>query len=570
MLKRVLIVLVALVVLAALAIAAMVHTPAPPTSQAFVNATVLTMDENNRVAEAVYVENDRIVAVGTRAQIDKHITSATEVHDLEGRTVIPGVIDAHGHFPGSGLAVVGVNLASPPVGTITSIDETVEVLRAYAEETPHGEWIMGYQYDDTLVKEKRHPTRHDLDRASTDHPIVAMHVSGHLSVANSKALELLEIDRTTKDPEGGIIRREANGDPDGVLEETASHPANQQAMDFSAGQFLSMIDYAAAEYASMGVTTAQSGLAPKFMIDALYWAQWAGRVPIRLEMWADPDLGREWARGEFDPAPYASDLFRVGAVKIVHDGSIQGYTGYLSEPYHVPFKGDASYRGYPIMKREDLAKLVTELHEADLHMAIHGNGDAAIDDIIFALDTAQQAHHRPDPRTIVIHSQMARYDQLDRMLELGLTPSFFVAHTYYWGDRHRDIFMGPERAERMSPAATSIAKGLRFSIHLDTPVVPIDPMLLVWSAVNRRSTSGDIIGPNERISATDALRAVTIDAAWQLNREDELGSLEAGKLADLVVLDQNPVEVAPNAIRDIEIERTVVGGRTVFERERQP
>ncbi|MDP6980794.1 MAG: amidohydrolase [Myxococcota bacterium] len=568
MLKRILTTTGVLLLLVALVIAATIHTPAPPASQAFVNASVLTMDENDRVAEAVYIENNRIVAVGTGEQIDEHITSSTYVVDLEGRTVIPGVIDAHGHFPGSGFAVVGVNLASPPVGTITSIEETVETLRAQAEDTPEGEWIMGYQYDDTLVKEKRHPTRHDLDRASTDHPIVAMHVSGHLSVANSKALELLEIDRSTKDPEGGIIRREESGDPDGVLEETAAHPASEAAMNFSAREGIAMVDYAAAEYASMGVTTAQSGLAPKSMIDALYWAQWAGRVPIRLEVWGDAELGRAWARGEFDPAPYASDDFRVGAVKIVHDGSIQGYTGYLSEPYHVPFKGDESYRGYPIMKREELAELVTELHEADLHMAIHGNGDAAIDDIIFALDAAQKAHHRPDPRTIVIHSQMARDDQLDRMLEVGLTPSFFVAHTYYWGDRHRDIFMGPERAERMSPAATSLAKGLRFSIHLDTPVVPIDPMLLVWTAVNRRSTSGDIIGPNERISPIDALRAITIDAAWQINREDELGSLEAGKLADLVVLDQNPVEVAPGAIRDIEVERTVVGGRTVFERER--
>lgn len=566
MLKRIALALLVVVVVIAIVFAAAIHVPPPPESQAFVNATVITMDANDRTAEAIFVAGDRIAAVGTREQIEARIEPETVVHDLGGRTVIPGIIDAHGHFPGSGFAVVGVNLASPPVGNITSLEQTIEALRAAAADTPEGEWILGYQYDDTLVEEKRHPTRHDLDRASTAHPIVAMHVSGHLSAVNSMALERLGIDRATKDPEGGVIRREANGEPDGVLEETAAHLANEKAMDFSAGQFIAMIDHAAAEYASVGVTTAQSGMAPKFMLDALWFASALGRVPIRLEVWADPELGKQWAQGEFDAAAYESDLFRVGAVKIVHDGSIQGYTGYLSEPYHVPFQGDEGYRGYPIMQREELAALVKELHSADLHLAIHGNGDAAIDDILHALEQAQKDHHRPDPRTIVIHAQMARDDQLDRMREFGLTPSFFVAHTYYWGDRHRDIFMGPERAYRMSPTATSIAKGLRFSIHLDTPVVPIDPMLLVWTAVNRRSTSGDIIGPKERISPLAALRAVTIDAAWQIEREDAVGSLERGKLADLVVLSANPLTSDPLAIRDIEVERTVVGGRTVYER----
>ena len=155
---------------------------------------------------------------------------------------------------------------------------------------------------------------------------------------------------------------------------------------------------------------------------------------------------------------------------------------------------------------------------------------------------------------------------VDRMRSLGITPSFYVAHTYYWGDRHRDIFMGPERASRMSPTATALELGLRYSIHLDTPVVPMDPMLLVWSAVNRVSTSGQIIGPNERISAIAALRAVTIDAAWQIHQEDNRGSIEAGKFADLVVLTENPA-LHPSRIRDIAVDRTVVGGRTIYRRD---
>lgn len=299
------------------------------------------------------------------------------------------------------------------------------------------------------------------------------------------------------------------------------------------------------------------------MIEALHAMSRLNRIPFRLEVFGDADVGLAIANGSFKADDYRGEEFNLGAIKIVADGSIQGYTGYLSEPYHIPFEGDIEYRGYPTLPREALAELVTTLHRADLQIAIHGNGDAAIDDILFAVEEAQQAHRRDDPRVIIIHAQMARPDQLDRMRELGVTPSFFVAHTYYWGDRHRDIFMGPDRAARMSPAATSLEKGVPFTIHLDTPVVPMDPMLLVWSAVNRLGTSGQVIGPAERISPLAALRAVTIDAARQIFQEDNRGSIEADKFADLVVLAENPLD-HPTRIREIAVDRTVVGGRTTF------
>jgi len=178
------------------------------------------------------------------------------------------------------------------------------------------------------------------------------------------------------------------------------------------------------------------------------------------------------------------------------DGSIQGYTGYLGEPYHVPFQGDAAYRGYPIFERERLAAIVGELHRAGWQVVIHGNGDAAIDDIIHAYGKAQSESPREDARHVIIHAQMAREDQLDAMADLAITPSFFSLHTYYWGDRHRDIFMGPERAMRISPARSAIERGIRFSIHCDTPVVPMTPLLLAWAAVNRISTGGSSSAPS--------------------------------------------------------------------------
>jgi predicted amidohydrolase YtcJ len=251
---------------------------------------------------------------------------------------------------------------------------------------------------------------------------------------------------------------------------------------------------------------------------------------------------------------------------LVADGSIQGYTGYLSHPYHMPFKGDESYRGYPSISREVLFDRVQRLHGLGYQLAIHGNGDESIEDILDAFEAAQQAHPRDDARMILIHSQMAREDQIARMKGLGVTPSFFSAHTYYWGDRHRDIFMGPERAAAMSPARWAQQYKLRFSSHMDTPVTPMLPLQAVWSQVYRLSYGGDVIGEDQRIDVMSALRAVTIDAAWQVFQEDRVGSLEAGKLADMIILSASPL-ADPMSMRDLKVERTLIGGATIYRRQ---
>jgi predicted amidohydrolase YtcJ len=254
-------------------------------------------------------------------------------------------------------------------------------------------------------------------------------------------------------------------------------------------------------------------------------------------------------------------------VKLVADGSIQGYTGYLSEPYHVPPGDDPGYRGYPRIPRDELVETVTELHAAGFQVAVHANGDASIDDALDAIAAALSRHPAGDARPVLIHAQMARPDQLDRMAALGVVPSFFSLHTFYWGDRHRRIFMGPERAARMSPAAGARARGIPFTIHCDAPVVPMEPLRLVSSAVNRRTRSGHVVGPEERIPVAAALRAVTLDAARQHFEEDEKGSLEPGKWADLVILSESPLAVPPAEIERIRVLETVVGGETAFRAE---
>ncbi|MCP5058945.1 MAG: amidohydrolase family protein [bacterium] len=251
-------------------------------------------------------------------------------------------------------------------------------------------------------------------------------------------------------------------------------------------------------------------------------------------------------------------------MKIVADGSIQGYTGYLSEPYHVPPGDDPAFRGYPRVPRDELITRAKRYHAAGWQLAIHGNGDASIDDILDAFEAAFADTPSEDPRPIIIHAQMSRDDQLDRMAELQVIPSFFSLHTYYWGDRHRDLFMGPDRAARMSPAKSALDKGVHFTIHCDAPVVPMEPLRLIWSAVNRKSSSGKDIGPAERITPMQALRATTIDAAYQYHDEDNKGSLEEGKLADYVILSASPLE-DPAHIDEIRVLETFVGGERVYQ-----
>jgi len=540
--------------------------PAAPAHRVFVNGQVLSMDADNRVFEALSMRGDRIHRLGGTEEVMGLVTDDTVVTDLHGATLLPGFIDAHGHFPGSGLKVVSVDLNSPPIGTVTSIGELQQRLRDQLSGKNDERWLTGFGYDDTLLAEKRQPTREDLDAVSTEVPVYITHVSGHMGVGNSRALELLGIDASTPDPEGGVIvRRPGSTEPAGLLEETAHMAAAHRTMDFSALDGVRMSLSASAEYLAQGVTTAQSGGVDRATAEGMASLSKLYLVGPRLVLFPMYNmLGEEWLAGTFDPATLATDRLIIGPVKIVADGSIQGYTGYLSEPYYVPYKGDASYRGYPAVPREKLIAMVADFHKAGMQLAVHGNGDASIDDILDAFEMALEQRPAADPRLILIHAQMAREDQLARMKALGVTPSFFSAHTYYWGDRHRDIFMGPERAARMSPTKSAETIGLRYSVHLDTPVTPMLPMQMLWSTVNRISTSGAEIGPEQRVSVINALRAMTIDAAWQVFQEDRIGSLESGKYADLVILDGDPLTAAD--VRDLAVVETIVGGRTLYER----
>jgi predicted amidohydrolase YtcJ len=565
--KSILLILLALMAGLGLLVSIALRAPTPPQHQVFINGNVLTMDAGNAVVQALSTRGEFIDTVGTTEEIMALAGDETQVIDLRGRTLLPGFIDAHGHFPGSGMRVVAADLNSPPIGDKNTMAEVMDALRAQREGKAPGGWITGFGYDDTLLAEKRHPTRAELDEVSTEHPVSAMHISGHMLVANSMALERVGIDAATPDPEGGVIgRRPGSQEPNGLLEETARMGMIDHMQDMKIVDTYHLFKAAANDYSAIGVTTAQSGgVTPELAMGLSIFSK-LGVIPQRLVLFPfETAFGEALLNGEYDPARYSGDMLVMGPVKLVADGSIQGFTGYLSLPYHSPYHGDSNYRGYPSIPRDKLFKQVAALHQAGYQLAIHGNGDESIEDILDAFEAAQQAYPVDDPRLILIHAQMAREDQIARMKELGVTPSFFNAHTWYWGDRHRDIFMGPERAAVISPSRWAQEYGVRFTSHLDTPVTPMEPLQAVWSMVHRQTYGGDVLGPQQRIGVMDALRAVTIDAAWQVFQDDNRGSLEPGKYADLVVLSGSPLD-NPMAMRDLEVERTVIGGVTVYQK----
>lgn len=537
--------------------------PSPPYQQVFLNTTVLTMDEQSSVAEAVLVEGERIIAVGSEEYVMQRAEPDAELVDLGGKTLLPGFIEAHGHFPGSGLSAVAADLNSPPIGAILSIDESIAKLKEMSSTIPVDEWVIGFGFDDTMIEDERFLTKEDLDQVSRNHPVVVMHISGHMVMINTLALAMLSITNESEAPAGGEIIRDVSGTITGLLKEKAQDPVVASALNLPLARVAEMLRKSQQDYLEKGVTTVQSGLTDISKWKPLAFAAKAGFFPQRLVLW--PDLSM--AEGILDGTikPFDDDKQTTGALKSVSDGSIQGYTGFLKEPYHQqePHR-HAGYRGYPTMTQEKLQDIVTRWHTSGRQLAIHTNGDAAIDLVIESVSEAQQKSPRSDPRHIIVHAQMMTDEQLDKAAELGLTPSFFPSHIYYWGDRHFNIFMGAERAENISPMKSAERAGVRFTMHTDTPV-PIDPMLLVANAVERKTSNGKELGKNQKISIEAALRALTIDAAWQVFQEDNRGSIEPGKFADFAILEENPLTISEH-LQNIQVTQTWIGGVKCFDR----
>jgi predicted amidohydrolase YtcJ len=533
---------------------------------------IITVDAKLPRAQAVAVKDGRIVAVGKKAAVMKaEQGKATRLVDLAGHTLVPGFVDGHGHISGVAIQAVSANLLPPPDGPATSIADIQRIMRDFIATSPAAKagLAIGFDYDDSQLAERRAPTRQELDAVSTEIPIMIIHQSGHLGAFNSLALERAGITAASADPSGGVIQREADGKtPNGVLEESALGLAAYKLFPKSTpAQGLAIIAAAQKIYMANGYTTVQDGKTDPQSMAMLTGAAKAGVLKIDVVSYADLVSlhDKPVLQGPLVSATY-TDHFRIGGVKLTFDGSPQGKTAWFTKPYfQVPAGQKPDYAGYPAFPKPGEAQgWVDMAYRNKWQLLIHANGDAAIDELIKTVGSAQAQFGGGDRRTVMIHGQYLRADQIPALKAEGVFPALFPMHTFYWGDWHRTSVAGPERAEFISPTRAVRDAGMKLSIHHDAPVTFPNSMRVFDSAVNRTTRSGHLLGPGQRLTPMEALQAMTIWPAFQHFEEATKGSIETGKLADLVILDKNPLTVPRATIKDIKVLETIKAGETVF------
>ena len=548
-------------------------TAAPATQNAadsiYFGGDIVTVNDAQPTAEAIAIKDGKIVAVGSLAELTASSKgSATKMVDLGGKTLLPGFIDPHSHFI-NGMAMEDqANVTAPPVGPASTAAEIVAELQRFAtaKSKKPGDIILGYGYDDNMLPADHPLTRDDLDPAFPDNPVIVLHVSTHGAVLNSAALKKFGISAATKTPAGGVIaRKPGSQEPTGLLMETAWIPLHEQLPASSQEQEPGQIKYAQDLYAAAGVTTAQDGASMAPQVEVLKRA--ADRGELFIDVISFPFIGDLEKVLKVHPAStfgsYGKRL-KLGGCKILADGSPQGKTAFFTTPYLTGGPGgEKDWKGEPTFPQDTLNGMFKTCYDNGLQVIAHANGDAGIDAVLKGHESGIAGAAEKDRRTVIIHSQFVRKDQLQKYLDYKMIPSFYTEHTFFFGEAHVKN-RGKEQASFISPMKTAIAMGLKPTNHTDFSVVPIDQMMVVWTAVNRKLRSGEVLGPDERISPLDAIKAITINAAYEYFEEGSKGSLEPGKLADLVILDGNPLKVDPDAIKGIKVVETIKEGKTIY------
>ncbi|WP_342515213.1 amidohydrolase [Sporosarcina sp. FSL K6-1522] len=540
------------------------------------NAVILKLNAQNEKACSLAVKDGRIMEIWdtpTPPTNTVNISDQTKIVNLEGATLIPGFIDTHNHILSYALMMDMVNCSSP---LNTTIEDLVTRIRAKAEQLPEGQWIQGFGYDDTLLQEQRHPTRKELDKAVPNHPVYISHSSGHIAVANSKALELAMIPENIEDTSKGSFGRDSNGCLNGVLyEHAAMCPVTQVIPEKTEAEMIELLGKAAQEYISQGITMntdAAVGMLndPGKELQVHFKAAKSKVNPMRSQLMIMHTLLQGGGMfSHYSAEQLAQEIqeqsngrIQLDSAKLFQDGSIQGLTGALRQPYYC----DGQLTGNLIHEQKAFNKQLLDLHSRGFRIAIHGNGDKAIESILEGYEYALQNAPRQDHRHRIEHAQTASSEDLRKMKALGVASSFFINHVYYFGDRHERIFLGPERAQRISPVKEAADKGLLFTVHSDCPITPISPLFSIWAIVNRLTIEGRVLGADQRTDVLTALKSMTLYGA-QLNFDEEAsGSIEVGKRADFAILDKDPTAVDPIHIKDIKVLATFIDGEMVYKR----
>ncbi len=520
----------------------------------FYNGKIVTMTEEE--PEAVLIHNGTIKKVGDFNAVMKYASEEVEKIDLDGRCLMPSFIDAHSHIVMNGQTAGFADLSD-----CVSFDDIISVLKEYIKNhkvSAEGA-VIGYGYDHNFLKEQRHPDKMVLDRVSADIPIMIIHISAHLACVNSTTLRLAGIDQNTQNPDGGFIGRiRGSSEPNGYIEEAGLAMVNhviKNRMNFDMN--------AAAEkmqeiYIENGITTVQDGASTDENIRLL--KMMADSQRLKIDVVAYP-LITEKRDGISDENKDYKNRFKIGGYKIILDGSPQGRSAWLSEPY----LGDGDkYCGYPYWDDTAVKKMINRALAERKQLLAHCNGDAASEQFLSMYEECLgDGKVKEDLRPVMIHCQTVRNDQLERMSKINMIASIFVGHVWYWGDIHLKNF-GEVRGNHISPVKDAVDRGVVVNFHQDTPVTKPNMLHSIWCAVNRISRSGNIIGGDQKVSVYEALKAVTIHAAYQYFEEDVKGSIEEGKKADFVILNQSPLEVEPIRIKDIKVMETIKDGETIY------
>jgi predicted amidohydrolase YtcJ len=527
---------------------------------------ILTMNPANPSATHVAVRDGRILAVGSAEEMQNWGPHQLD-DSFQDKILMPGLVEGHAHLMAGGIwnfAYVGYQDRIDPNGKLwlgvktieEVIDRLVEVEKTLADDQP----LVAWGFDPIFLMDRR-MDRGDLDEVSRKRPTVVMHSNFHLMTVNSVCLEMAEFDEDT-DLDG--VAKSGNGTPNGELQEMAAmFPVlHRLEIDFR------MLGRSAKGIADFGKVCNRAGVTsiadllndlPEEDVAEMQDITADPMYPVRLHSMLN-GLSmpvEDVKKRALELQAESTDKLVVGAVKIVTDGSIQGFTARIKWPGHYGGQSNGIWNIAP----EQLKVLVTELHEAGVQMHIHTNGDEAIDAALDALEAAKIKNNRPDLRHVLQHVQMADNAQLRKMKQLDVLANFFSNHIYYFGDKHAALTIGPERARAMDPCKSAQDIGVPYAIHSDAPVTPLGPLFTAWCAVNRLTESGEVLGPEECISLDDALYAITIGAAYTLQMDHDIGSIEVGKFADFAVLEQDPHAVDPTVLKDIEIWGTVVGGQ---------
>jgi len=532
----------------------------------FFNGKIITMESTNereereKEPEAVLIRDGIIVSTGSLLDIERYAGSHVIKTDLKGKCLMPAFIDSHSHFVMSGQMSMMANLSE-----CESFEDIINELRNYMENNriTKEDVIIGFGYDHNFLKENAQPDKRVLDQVSAEIPIFILHVSAHLACANSAALKIAGIDENTADPEGGIIGRCFDStEPSGYVEEAALNLLQMAIFPKVRFDIRTILQKVQEEYISNGITTVQDGASTEKDIKVLINMSEMDKLKIDVVSYLlMPNDGIQiMEKYEKEYSNYKNH-FKIGGYKLVLDGSPQGRSAWMTEPYI----GEVSnYKGYPWMQDETVYRYVIEAISHNKQLLAHCNGDAASDQFLNIYEKAlKETQNKMDLRPVMIHCQTVRNDQLDKMAQIPMIASIFIGHVWYWGDIHIKNF-GYKRGEHISPAKDALNRGVLINFHQDTPVTRPNMLHSIWCAVNRISRSGQVIGENQKINIYDALKAVTINAAYQYFEENTKGSITKGKRADLIILDKSPMDIDKMEIKNIKVIETIKDGETIY------